>query len=724
MTDLVEAAALLERGALDDPFAVLGRHDDGGRAAVRTFQPGAEAVTLVDADGGYLGELGHVADGLFAGPIASDRAYRLRIRWPGGVVQETEDPYSFGPVLGDLDIHLFNEGRHWNLPRVFGAQPRTMDGADGVAFSVWAPNARRVSVVGDFNGWDGRRLPMRLRQGAGVWELFVPRIGAGTVYKFEVVGADGSVVQKADPIARQAEQPPRTGSIVAAAPAFDWNDADWMASRAARQRPDAAISVYEVHAGSWQRPDGGGTLDWAGLAARLIPYLTDLGFTHVELMPIMEYPFGGSWGYQPLGQFAPSSRYGGPGDFAGFVDACHRAGIGVILDWVPAHFPTDAHGLALFDGTPLYEHGDPREGFHQDWNTLIYNLGRREVSGFMLASALWWLEAFHVDGLRVDAVASMLYRDYSRKAGEWVPNIHGGRENLENVRFLKDLNLVVAERCPGAITVAEESTSWPGVSAPVSEGGLGFSYKWNMGWMHDSLEYIERDPAYRGWHHDEFSFSLIYAFSERFVLPISHDEVVHGKGSLLDKMPGDRWRKFANLRAYLASMWTHPGKKLLFMGCEIAQPAEWNHDGELAWNVLDQPEHAGVQSLVRKLNRLYRTEPALHALDADPAGFRWIIGDDRANSVFVWSRQGKDGAAPLVIALNMTPQPRHDYRVGLPAAGKWSVALNTDAAAFGGSGAGDADDIVAEPTSSHGLPSSAALFLPPLGCLILRHQGS
>ncbi|WP_375381258.1 1,4-alpha-glucan branching protein GlgB [uncultured Sphingomonas sp.] len=724
MTDLVEAAALLERGALNDPFAILGPHDDGGQMVVRTFQPGAEAVTVVSEDGGDLGELDHVAGGLFAGPIATDGAYRLRIRWPGGVVQETEDAYSFGAVLGDLDIHLFNEGRHWDLPRVFGAQPRAMDGVDGVAFSVWAPNARRVSVVGDFNGWDGRRLPMRLRHGAGLWELFVPRIGAGTVYKFEVAGADGSVVQKADPIARQAEQPPRTGSIVAAAPGFDWNDADWMASRAARQRPDAAISVYEIHAGSWRRPDGGGTLDWAGLAARLIPYLTDMGFTHVELMPIMEHPFGGSWGYQPLGQFAPSSRYGSPADFAGFVDACHRAGIGVILDWVPAHFPTDAHGLARFDGTPLYEHGDPREGFHQDWNTLIYNLGRREVSGFMLASALWWLEAFHIDGLRVDAVASMLYRDYSRKAGEWVPNIDGGRENLENVAFLRQLNVVVAERCPGAITVAEESTSWPGVSASVGEGGLGFSYKWNMGWMHDSLQYFEREPAHRGWHHDELSFSLIYAFSERFVLPISHDEVVHGKGSLLDKMPGDRWRKFATLRAYLAFMWTHPGKKLLFMGCEIAQPAEWNHDGELAWGVLDQPEHAGVQSLVRTLNGLYRTEPALHALDADPAGFRWIIGDDHANSVFVWSRHGNDGAAPLVIALNMTAEPRRDYRVGLPAAGRWSVALNSDAADFGGSGAGDMDDIIAEPTPSHGLPSGAALSLPPLGCLVLRHQES
>uniref|UniRef100_UPI001575DED2 1,4-alpha-glucan branching protein GlgB n=1 Tax=Sphingomonas bacterium TaxID=1895847 RepID=UPI001575DED2 len=469
---------------------------------------------------------------------------------------------------------------------------------------------------------------------------------------------------------------------------------------------------------------GGGTLDWRGLAEQLVPYVAGMGFTHVELMPIMEHPFGGSWGYQPLGQFAPSARYGSPADFAGFVDACHRAGVGVILDWVPAHFPTDAHGLARFDGTPLYEHGDPREGFHQDWNTAIYNLGRREVSGFMLASALWWLEAFHVDGLRVDAVASMLYRDYSRKHGEWVPNVHGGRENLESVAFLRQMNAVVAERCPGAITVAEESTSWPGVSAPVADGGLGFSYKWNMGWMHDSLQYVERDPAYRGWHHDELTFSLVYAFSERFVLPISHDEVVHGKGSLLGKMPGDAWRKLATLRAYLAFLWTHPGKKLLFMGCELAQPTEWNHDGELPWHLLDSPEHAGVQALVRALNELYAAEPALHAGDADPAGFAWIVGDDRANSVFVWSRHGRAGDPPVVVALNMTPEPRHGYRIGLPAAGRWNVALNSDAATFGGSGAGQVGEVVAEPTPSHGLPASAALALPPLGCLVLRHQGT
>ncbi|MGI4731658.1 MAG: 1,4-alpha-glucan branching protein GlgB [Janthinobacterium lividum] len=717
-------AVLIDRGQINDPFAVLGRHDVEGATVVRTYQPGAEAVALINGDGVDLGPLVPVSHGLFEGPITTAGAYRLRITWPGGTVQETEDPYSFGTVLGDLDIHLLNEGRHWDLPRVFGAQPRTMDGVKGVAFAVWAPNASRVSVVGDFNGWDGRRAPMRLRHGAGVWELFLPRLGVGTVYKFEVAGADGSIVQKADPVARQAEQPPRTGSIVAASAEFAWQDDEWMAQRGARQQPDAAISVYEMHAGSWRRSADGGTLDWEHLAAELIPYVTDMGFTHVELMPIMEHPFGGSWGYQPLGQFAPSSRYGSPAEFASFVDACHCAGIGVILDWVPAHFPTDVHGLIRFDGTPLYEHGDPREGFHQDWNTAIYNLGRREVSGFMLASALWWLEAFHVDGLRVDAVASMLYRDYSRKAGEWVPNIHGGRENLESVEFLKELNLVVAERAPGAITIAEESTSWPGVSAPVADGGLGFTYKWNMGWMHDSLQYVERDPVHRGWHHDELTFSLVYAFSERFVLPISHDEVVHGKGSLLEKMPGDAWRKLANLRAYLAFMWTHPGKKLLFMGCEIAQPGEWNHDVELPWHLLEEAEHRGVQSLVRALNALYVGQPALHARDADPAGFRWIVGDDRANSVFVWSRHGNDGDAPMVIALNMTPDPRQGYRIGLPADGTWTVVLNSDDTSFGGSGSGQSGVFDAEPTASHGLPVSAALSLPPLGCLILRPSES
>ena len=713
------AAALLE-GRLDDPFAFLGLHD----GIVRTFQPGAEAVTLVARDDGReLGALERIGDGLFAGHFAEDVPYLLRVAWPGGTVQETEDAYGFGFVLGELDLHLFAEGRHFDLARVFGAQPRELDGVAGVAFSVWAPNARRVSVVGDFNGWDGRRHPMRLRHGSGVWELFVPRLGTGERYKFEVAGADGSIMQKADPLARATEVPPATGSVVASPAHYQWTDGDWMAGRAAAQRADAPIAIYELHAASWLRPEGqtAGTLDWRGLAERLIPYVADLGFTHIELLPIMEHPFGGSWGYQPLSQFAPSARYGSPEDFAWFVDQCHRANLGVILDWVPAHFPTDVHGLAMFDGTPLYEHADPREGFHQDWNTLIYNLGRREVSGFLLASALWWLEAFHIDGLRVDAVASMLYRDYSRKAGEWVPNVHGGRENLESVAFLKAMNEVVAERCPGAITVAEESTAWPGVSAPVREGGLGFNYKWNMGWMHDTLHYVERDPMYRRWHHGEFTFSIVYAYSERFVLPISHDEVVHGKGSLLTKMPGDRWRQLANLRAYLAFMWTHPGKKLLFMGCELAQPTEWNHDAELPWDLLGQPEHAAVQRLVRDLNRLYAAEPALHARDADPGGFTWLVGDDAANSVFAFARFGHRDQPPVVVLINMTPEPRHDYELGLPRAGRWEEVLNSDAAAYGGANIGNGGSVRA--SSEGGQSARARVTFPPLATVVLRWTG-
>ena len=722
---LEHAAAALLDGRLTDPFALLGPHDEGGGTVVRTFQPGAEEVSLIaQSDGHELGTL-EGTGGLFVGRLAENVAYKLRIVWPGGAVQETEDPYSFGTVLGDLDLHLFGEGRHWGLGHVLGAQPRAMEDVQGVAFSVWAPNARRVSVVGDFNNWDGRRHPMRLRHGAGIWELFVPRLGAGSRYKYEIAGADGSTSQRADPLARATEAPPATASVVAATPDFHWTDADWLAERTARQGPDAPISIYEVHAASWVRPEGNreGTLDWRGLTERLIPYVADMGFTHVEFLPIMEHPFGGSWGYQTLSQFAPSARFGRPEDFARFVDACHRAGIGVILDWVPAHFPTDPHGLAHFDGSHLYEHADPREGFHQDWNTLIYNLGRREVAGFLLASALWWLETFHVDGLRVDAVASMLYRDYSRNAGEWVPNVHGGRENLESVDFLKRLNEVVAERCPGAVTIAEESTAWPGVSAPLEQGGLGFSYKWNMGWMHDTLQYVERDPVHRAWHHNEMTFGLVYAFSEKFVLPLSHDEVVHGKGSLIGKMPGDRWRKFATLRAYFTFMWTHPGKKLLFMGGEIAQDSEWNHDAEVPWHLLSDPEHASVQRLVRDLNRLYAKEPALHARDADPSGFQWIVGADSENSVFAYARLGHGDVPPIVVLINMTPEPHRNYHVGMPRAGRWREVLNSDAALYGGGNIGNDGLVEAEPTPALGQPASATVVLPPLAAVILRFEG-
>jgi 1,4-alpha-glucan branching enzyme len=718
---LAAAAELLE-GRLTDPFGVLGPHDTGEGRVVRTFQPLARGVEVVAREGGrHLADLQPAGDtGLFAGHLAEAVPYILKIDW-GGAIQETEDPYSFGLILGELDLHLFAEGAHWRLAERFGAQPTMMEGVEGVAFSVWAPNARRVSVIGDFNSWDGRRHPMRLRFEAGVWELFVPRLGPGTRYKFEVAGADGSLTERADPLARMAEKPPATASIVAAPLRHAWTDQAWMAERPARQATGAPVSIYEVHAGSWLRPegDGQGTLDWDGLADRLIPYAADLGFTHVELLPIMEHPFAGSWGYQPLGQFAPSSRFGPPEGFARFVDACHRSGLGVILDWVPAHFPTDIHGLAHFDGTALYEHADPREGFHQDWNTLIYNLGRREVQGFLISSALWWLNTFHVDGLRVDAVASMLYRDYSRKAGEWVPNRYGGRENLESVEFLKRLNGIVAEYAPGAVTIAEESTAWPGVSAPVDQGGLGFSYKWNMGWMHDTLHYMEQDPVYRSYNHNGLTFGLVYAFSEKFVLPLSHDEVVHGKGSLINKMPGDVWRKFANLRAYFGFMWTHPGKKLLFMGGELAQWTEWNHDAELDWALLDRPDHAGMQRLVRDLNRLYAAEPALHQLDADPQGFEWIVGDDAVNSVFVFLRKAP-GHPPLLCALNCTPVPRHGYRVGVPQGGTWREVLNTDAAIYGGGNLGSGGQVEAQHHSAHGRPLSVELVLPPLAMVVLK----
>ncbi len=715
------AIEALVAGRHGDPFALLGPHGQ----EVRSFQPGAHGVTVVAREGGEeLGRLERIHPaGFFAGRIARQVPYRLRIEWPGGV-QETEDPYSFGLLLGSLDMHLFAEGRHFELARVFGAQAMAVDGVPGVRFAVWAPNARRVSVVGEFNGWDGRRHPMRLRQEAGVWELFIPRLRPGTVYKYELLGPDGAVLPlKADPVALQTELPPATASRIANPAPFAWSDAAWMQARAARQAPDAPISIYEVHPTSWWHDAAGTPPDWERLADRLIPYVQGMGFTHLEFLPVMEHPFGGSWGYQPLGLFAPSARFGSPAGFAHFVDRAHAAGIGVILDWVPAHFPTDPHGLYRFDGTALYEHEDPREGFHPEWNSAIYNFGRNEVRGFLIASALHWLEHYHADGLRVDAVASMLYRDYSRRAGEWIPNRYGGRENLEAVAFLKELNAVVAERCPGAVVIAEESTAWPGVTRPSSEGGLGFSYKWNMGWMHDTLRYIERDPVHRTHHHDDMTFGLVYAWSERFILPLSHDEVVYGKGSLLRKMPGDPWRQFANLRAYLAFMWTHPGKKLLFMGGELAQPTEWNHDAALPWGLLDDPRHRGIQRLVNDLNAAYRGIPALHRLDCAPEGFRWVVGDDRAQSVFAWLRLGAGDDLPALVICNFTPVPRHGYRVGVPRGGTWREVLNTDGAAYGGTNTGNGGSVVAEPVASHGFEQSLPLFLPPLAALILLPQG-
>jgi 1,4-alpha-glucan branching enzyme len=712
----------LAGGRFSDPFAVLGPHRTAEGRVIRAFLPRATGVSVISrADGRPLGVLAPEGpDGLFSGQVENDAPYLLRIDW-NGVVQETEDPYSFGLALGEMDLYLFSQGAHWRLAERLGASVAVLEGVCGVRFSVWAPNARRVSVIGDFNTWDGRRHPMRLRREAGVWEIFVPRLTAGERYKFEIVGSAGQVLQKADPLARQTEAPPRTASIVAAPPDYPWSDQEWIASRAQRQRPRAAIAIYEVHAASWLRPadDEHGVLSWDELAERLIPYATRMGFTHLELMPVMEHPFGGSWGYQPLFQFAPSARFGPPEGFARFVDRCHRAGLGVILDWVPGHFPTDPHGLAGFDGTALYEHADPREGFHHDWNTLIYNLGRREVQGFLLASALFWLETFHIDGLRVDAVASMLYRDYSRRPGEWTPNIHGGRENLEAIAFFRRLNTLVAERCPGAVTMAEESTAWPGVSAPVTQGGLGFFYKWNMGWMHDTLTYFGKDPIHRVWHHAAITFGLIYAFSERFVLPLSHDEVVYGKGSLFRRAPGDDWQKRANLRAYFGFMWTQPGKKLLFMGGEIGQPAEWNHDAEVDWGQLDDPGHAGIQRLVGDLNRLYVAEPSLHEGDAEPWGFEWVIVNDSTNSVFAWLRRDRAGA-PILMVLNMTPIPRPAYRVGTPVGGAWTETLNSDAAVYGGANLGNGGKVSAEARPAHGQPFSVSLMLPPLAILVLK----
>ena len=713
-----EAVEALVAGRHGDPFALLGPHGE----EVRTFQPGARGVSvLAREDGAGLGRLEQVHPaGLCAGRVSRRVPYLLHIEWPGGAVQETEDPYSFGLLLGPLDIHLFAEGRHLELGRVFGAQAMEVEGVPGVRFAVWAPNARRVSVVGDFNGWDGRRHPMRRRVESGVWELFIPRLAPGALYKYEIIGPDGAMLPlKSDPVALATEMPPATASRVLDPTPFAWSDAEWMRSRAARRGPEAPVSIYEVHAGSWWRDADGAAPDWDRLADRLIPYVEGMGFTHIEFLPVTEHPFGGSWGYQPLALFAPTARFGPPAAFARFVNRAHEAGIGVILDWVPAHFPTDAHGLYRFDGTPLYEHADPREGFHRDWNTAIYNFGRNEVRGFLLASALHWLERYHVDGLRVDAVASMLYRDYSRPPGEWIPNRFGGRENLEAVAFLQELNAVVAERCPGAVVIAEESTAWPGVTRPASEGGLGFSYKWNMGWMHDTLRYMQRDPAWRTWHHDDITFGLIYAWSERFVLPLSHDEVVHGKGSLLGKMPGDSWQRFANLRAYLGFMWAHPGKKLLFMGGELADPAEWSHDRALPWPLLDDPRHCGVRSLVRDLNAAYRRLPALHRGDCRPDGFRWVIGDDRAQSVFAWLRLGAEGDAPALVVCNFTPVPRQGYRVGVPWGGVWHEVVNTDGSAYGGTNSGNGGSVVAEPIASHGFAQSLSLLLPPLATLVL-----
>ncbi len=710
-----------------DPFAVLGPHLTPAGWVIRAFAPDALTVRAVTRAGAPIAHLkrrkGDFFEGLAVG-LANRPNYRLEVAREGGA-ESYEDAYAFGPVLGPLDEHLLVEGAHHELYRRLGAQLVAHEGADGVQFAVWAPNASRVSVVGDFNQWDGRRCQMRKRLNSGVWEIFIPHLGPGVVYKYEIVSAAGALQPlKADPFGFAAEMRPSTASVVARTDDFEWSDADYMQALRqgeARRRP---MSIYEVHLGSWRRGPGGRFLTYDELADQLIPYAVDLGFSHLELLPITEHPLDISWGYQPIGLFAPTRRFGDPAGFARFVDRAHAAGLGVILDWVPAHFPTDQHGLAHFDGGPLYEHPDPRRGFHPDWNTAIYDYGRREVANFLYASALYWVDRFHVDGLRVDAVASMLYLDYSRKAGEWLPNAEGGNENLDAIAFLRRANELVYGEFPGAVMIAEESTAFPGVSMPTSDNGLGFGFKWNMGWMHDTLEYMSRDPIHRRWSHDKLTFGLLYAFAENFVLPISHDEVVHGKGSLIGKMPGDEWQRFANARAYYGFMWSHPGKKLLFMGQEFGQTSEWNADESLPWGLLDYRPHQGLQALVRDLNRLYADAPALHARDCEPEGFRWIVVNDEAQSVFAFLRMGAPGDPPVAVVCNFTPIVRYNYRIGLPQLGVWREALNTDSAVYGGSNVGNLGGVTAEERPLHGLPASAALTLPPLATIFLIHEAT
>jgi 1,4-alpha-glucan branching enzyme len=720
------AETLLDRGAAEaiaggwhgDPFAVLGPHKQGKTWEITAFVPGAERLWVLagkkaDEAVPYPG-----VPGLFTHQMSKQADYKFRAQGYGDQ-WEFDDPFRFGPVLGELDEYLLGEGTHKRLWQVLGAHLIRHEGVDGVHFAVWAPNAERVSVVGDFNIWDGRRHPMRRRGPTGVWEIFVPGLAEGATYKYEIKGAGGAMLPlKADPVGFGSEHPPANASVVRKITG-EWHDGDWLKTRAARHTIDAPISVYEVHLGSWRRAPGDRMLSYEELADQLVGYVADMGFTHIELLPVSEFPFDGSWGYQPVGLFAPTIRHGTPTEFRAFIDAAHRKGLGVMLDWVPGHFPTDAHGLGRFDGTPLYEHQDPREGFHQDWNTLIYNYGRVEVRNYLVSNALYWLEEYHIDGLRVDAVASMLYRDYSRKDGEWIPNRDGGRENYEAISVLQNMNITAYGEVPGIVTVAEESTAFPGVSRPVNHGGLGFGFKWNMGWMNDTLSYMQKDPLFRKYHHHQMTFGLHYAWSENYILPISHDEVVHGKGSMLSKMPGTAWEKFANLRAYYGFMWAHPGKKLLFMGQEFAQGAEWNHNQSLDWHQLDIAEHKGVQSLVRDLNRVYRDTPALHLNDCRPEGFQWIESNDAESGIYAWIRLGGAKDKPVVAVINMTPVER-STRLGLPVAGKWSEILNTDAAIYGGGNRGNLGGVTTEKTPWNEQPQSALVTVPPLAAIYLQ----
>jgi len=711
-------------GRHSDPFGILGLHEVDGVWVARTFIPHAETVSARTLDNRILGELSQRSDaGFFEGKVAlkARMPVRYHARNDGGE-WDVLDPYSFGPVLGPMDDYYIGEGSHLRLFDKLGAHAIEFEGVRGTHFAVWAPNAQRVSVVGPFNTWDGRRHPMRVRLTTGIWEVFIPGIGPGEIYKFEIVGQNGKVQPlKADPFARQSELRPKNASVVADPTPFQWTDQAWMEERAKKDWRRQPVSIYEVHLGSWRRRADGGFMSYDQLAEQLIPYAADLGFTHIELMPISEHPFDPSWGYQPTGLYSPTARFGDPAGFARFIDSAHRAGLGVLLDWVPAHFPTDEFGLSRFDGTALYEHLDPRQGFHPDWNTAVYNFGRKEVVSFLVNNALYWLERFHLDGLRVDAVASMLYLDYSRKSGEWVPNQFGGNHNLEAVDFLKRVNTEAYRLHPGVMMIAEESTSWSGVSAPADKGGLGFGFKWNMGFMNDTLRYMSRNPIHRRYHHNDLTFAALYAYAENFILPLSHDEVVHGKGSLLAKMGGDDWAQFAGLRAYYGFMWGWPGKKLLFMGQEFAQREEWNEAKGLDWWLLDAPSHDGIRRLISDLNAAYRELPALHARDTEPEGFQWLIGNDQANSVFAFARKAP-GEAPVVVVSNMTPVPRESYRVPMPLAGNWVERLNTDAGWYGGTNKGNQGKVVARASEVEGLGPYADLYLPPMCTLFLKYD--
>ncbi len=719
--------AAIVSGTYQDIFAVLGMHREpaSGGLVVRAFLPWAGAVTLVDRVANTeVAQLQRVHDGGLFEVVLAERSqpFGYSFRVDSGL--ELEDPYRFPSALEDGDLYLFNEGTAEHAYRWLGAHPTTLLGVAGVLFAVWAPAAHRVAVVGDFNGWDGRQHGMRRHPASGIWEIFLPGVPEYAHYKYQVSAASGQTLPlKADPYARSMQHPPETASRVVCNHNYPWGDGDWLAAREGENFLAKPVAIYEVHAGSWRRKadQGNRYLSYRELAEELIPYVLDLGFTHIQLMPISEYPFDGSWGYQPIGLYAPSIRFGTPDEFRYFVDQCHRHNIGVLLDWVPGHFPTDPHGLGRFDGTCLYEHEDARKGYHPDWNTLIYNYGRGEVISYLLGNANYWLEEFHLDGLRVDAVASMLYLDYSREEGQWLPNEHGGRENLDAIGFLQAVNARVYHNHPGIMMVAEESTAWPGVSRPVASGGLGFGYKWNLGWMNDTLRYMARDPLYRQYHHDEMTFAIVYAWHENFILPISHDEVVHGKGSLLGKMPGDEWQQFANLRAYLGFMWGHPGKKLLFMGCEFGQRREWNHDTSLDWHELKLAPHLGVQALVRDLNRVYRGTPALYQGDASPAGFQWLQVANRRQSIFAWLRRG-EGDNLVVVVVNMTPQTHSQYRLGVPRPGWYRECVNTDAQVYGGSGQGNGGGVTAGCEGWDDQPCSLYLRLPPLATLILEHS--